>query len=115
MNDDALQLPPRLTKPEGSPDVRGWLTFTEPLPDELQDSEDSTAENDLHARPRSRRRPATGTERVLLRALGFVLPDDQPGYAGVPLKTHVTYAGNTVRIRTWPSLKDQLPTDWVTA
>ncbi|GHP16750.1 hypothetical protein RN2511_014860 [Rhodococcus sp. NKCM2511] len=110
MNDDAVQLPPRLTKPDGSPDVRGILAFASPLPDELQNAEDSTAENDLYARPRNRRRPATATERTLLRLLGFTLPDEVPGYAGVPLKTHVTYAGNTVRIRTWPSLKDQIPT-----
>lgn len=112
MNDD-VQLPPRLTKPEGGPDVRGWLTFTEPLPDELQRAEDSTAENDLYARPRNRRRPATGTERTLLRLLGFILPDEVDGYAGVPLKTHVTYAGNTVRLRTWPALKCQIPTTGV--
>lgn len=113
MNDDAVQLPPRLTKPDGSPDVRGILAFGSPLPDELQNAEDSTAENDLYARPRNRRRPATATERTLLRLLGFTLPDEVPGYAGVPLRTHVTYAGNTVRIRTWPSLKDQIPTTGV--
>ncbi|OZE92606.1 hypothetical protein CH298_03590 [Rhodococcoides fascians] len=115
MNDDAVQLPPRLTKPDGSPDVRGWLTFTEQLPDELQNAEDSTAENDLYARPRSRRRPVTDTERTLLEVLGFTLPDEVPGYVGVPLRTHVTFAGNTVRIRTWPSLKDQIPTSGVHA
>ncbi|OZE85526.1 hypothetical protein CH298_23040 [Rhodococcoides fascians] len=106
----AADLPPRLTKPDGSPDVRGLLAFTETLPDELQNAEDCTAENDLYARPRSRRRPATATERTLLRLLGFTLPDEVPGFVGVPLKTHVTYAGSTVRIRTWPSLKDQIPT-----
>lgn len=109
MSYTAEDLPPRLTKPDGSPDVRGWLTFIEPLPDELQRLEDATAHLDLYSRPRNRRRHPTETERVLLRAIGFTLPDDNPNYRGVPLRTFVTYAGNTTRIRTWPLLADQTP------
>ena len=111
----AADLPPRLTKLDGSPDMRGLLTFTEPLPDELQRLEDATAHWDLYSRPRNRRRSPTETERVLLRAIGLTLPDDDPNYQGVPLRTFVNYAGNTTRIRRWPLLADQTPISGVHA
>ncbi|MET4049922.1 MULTISPECIES: hypothetical protein [unclassified Rhodococcus (in: high G+C Gram-positive bacteria)] len=109
----AADLPPRLTKPDGSHDIRGWITFLRPLPNELQNAEDATLHADFAARPRNRRRYATDTEKVLLRLLGFEIPDDTPGYSGPPLYCHIHFLGNVVRSRSFPSLKDQIPTTGV--
>lgn len=81
-------------------DPRGWLTFEQALPEPFQSREDATAAWDL--RLRARRRPATETERDLLRDhLGFSLPPD--------LYTEVRFITGTLRNRTWPQLIGQLP------
>lgn len=89
-------LPPR--RPD---DVRGLLTFSEPLPDDLQRAEDSTQENDYQLRDRTRL--ATHTERTLLEAIGYVLPAD--------LVTKVEFLSGTLRRREWPQLNGQQPTE----
>lgn len=90
--------------PQQPDDVRGWLTFTEPLPAPLQNAEDSTLENDFASRHRHRIRPATPTECALLSHLGYVVPDG--------LVTVVDYVTSTVRRRTWPALaKQRTPID----
>lgn len=82
--------------------IRGWLCFTH-LPYELQMREDSTQAADLERcsqrfAPRPLKRPATDTERLLLRHIGFSdLPDD--------LTTVVTYPTTGVRNRRWPQLE----------
>lgn len=83
-----------------SADPRGWLTFKGPLPEPFQSREDATLAWD--AQLRSRRRPATETERDLLRDhLGFELPR--------ALQTVVTFTTKSLRNRTWPQLVEQLP------
>lgn len=83
-------------------DVRGWLTFVKPLPDPLQNAEDSTLTADFDSRHRNRTRPATATERALLAHLGYALPDE--------LVTVINYVTVTIRRRTWPQLEAQTPT-----
>lgn len=81
-------------------DPRGWLTFKHPLPEPFQSREDSTLAWD--SQMRSRKRPATETERDLLRDhLGFEIPKD--------LHTVVTFITGSLRNRTWPQLVEQLP------
>lgn len=97
---ESRALPPRLRKRDGSPDARGVLTFAAPLPEPWQSSEDATLASD---RELSRgARPATKTERTLLAALGYDLPDEG-------LKTHVHWTTTGIRQRTWPSLADPNP------
>jgi len=83
-------------------DVRGLLTFTEPLPDVLQRAEDATqAADHAHMRESGRRRfarMATPTERTLLQKLGYTLPPH--------LRTLVSYQTATLRRRTWPALEN---------
>ena len=84
------------------PDPRGVLVFSR-LPYELQMREDSTQAADFERcsqrfAPRPLKRPATATERLLLRHIGFAdLPDD--------LTTVVTYPTTGVRNRRWPQLE----------
>ncbi|SUA75384.1 Uncharacterised protein [Nocardia otitidiscaviarum] len=91
-------------------DRRGWLTFTTELPPLLQNSEDATQAADFDACPRDRIRPATDTEKQLLRALGLALPEDQPAATDADrLHTKVEWLAPTLRRRTWPALSDQTP------
>jgi hypothetical protein len=102
-------LPPQL--PE---DPRGWLTFSEPLPDDLQRAEDSTQHHDFcgcHPDWTSEfddtvgawvdffTRPATDTEKTLLTELGYTIPED--------LTTRVSFPSPLVRRRRWPQLETQ--------
>jgi len=80
-------------------DPRGWLVF-EWLPTDLQNAEDTTALAD-HARATEAgigvfTRPATPTERALLKHLGFDLPNR--------LTTTVGFVTKGVRLRRWPQL-----------
>lgn len=104
-NDPPHALPPRIPN-----DRRGWLTFTTELPTSWQAHEDSTHAADFDAQPRDRTRPATETEKMLLRALGLSLPEDRPdATARDQLRTRVEYLAPTLRRRTWPALADQNP------
>ncbi|PQE01401.1 hypothetical protein CYL16_04780 [Mycobacterium sp. EPG1] len=96
-------LPPQIPD-----DPRGWLTFTALLPDELQRGEDSTQYADFHPDNVTWRydtatgsdyftRPATDTEKTLLGALGYTVPDD--------LTTRVSFPSPLVRRRRWPALE----------
>jgi hypothetical protein len=84
-----LTLPPQ--KPD---DPRGWLCFELPLPEPFQSYEDATQHRDYFHSPRTR--PATDTERTLLAALGYELPDE--------LTTYVRWIG-PLRQRRWPQLE----------
>lgn len=95
------------------PDPRGWLSFVAPLPNDLQNAEDSTQHHDFYSPHKwsSKRdettgafvdyfeRPATATERTLLTALGYTLPDD--------LVTTVTFPSPLVRRRRWLQLETE--------
>ncbi|PXX59848.1 hypothetical protein DFR70_111235 [Nocardia tenerifensis] len=99
-------LPPRIPG-----DRRGWLTFTAGLDIALQNAEDSTQAADFDAGTQKRSRPATDTEKTLLRALGLRLPEDRPGATEADrLHTTVEFLSSTLRRRTWPALADQTPT-----
>jgi hypothetical protein len=93
-------------------DPRGWLTFSAPLPDDLQRAEDSTQHHDFYGtgfRFHSGydedadawvdyfERPATDTEKALLGLLGYTVPDD--------LSTRVSFPSTLVRRRRWPALE----------
>ncbi|MGX1779526.1 hypothetical protein ACWIGW_45985 [Nocardia brasiliensis] len=101
-----MNLPPRIPG-----DRRGWLTFTTMLEPSLQNAEDATHAADFDAGTRKRTRPATDTEKALLRAIGLRLPEDRPGApASDRLYTTVEFLSSTLRRRTWPALADQTPT-----
>ncbi|MFC9997032.1 hypothetical protein [Nocardia sp. NPDC127526] len=103
--DPTCPLPARIPN-----DRRGWLTFTTELSAPLQRAEDTTHAADFDACPRDRTRPATETEKALLRALGLRLPEDQPGATeAARLLTKVEYLAPTLRRRTWPALAEQNP------
>jgi hypothetical protein len=102
------------TLPEQIPnDPRGWLTFSRPLPDDLQRAEDSTQHHDFYGGFQWTSewddavgafvgfflRPATDTERILLSQLGYALPDE--------LTTRVSFPSPLVRRRRWPALENQ--------
>ncbi|CAM4518702.1 hypothetical protein NONI108955_41090 [Nocardia ninae] len=102
----SIDLPPRIPG-----DRRGWLTFTTALGAVWQNAEDATHAADFDAGTPKRTRPATDTEKTLLRALGLRLPEDQPGAtASARLHTTVEFLSATLRRRTWPALADQTPT-----
>lgn len=102
----SINLPPRIPG-----DRRGWLTFTTSLDSALQNAEDATHAADFDAGTPKRTRPATGTEKALLRALGLRLPEDRPGATeSNRLYTTVEFFSSTLRRRTWPALTDQTPT-----
>jgi hypothetical protein len=101
-------LPPR----QPQPDPRGWLTFIAPLPNDLQNAEDSTQHHDFHGTGFQWRtefdeavqawvdyfeRPATETEKTLLTELGYTVPDE--------LTTRVSFPSPLVRRRRWPQLE----------
>jgi hypothetical protein len=87
-------LPPQIPD-----DPRGWLTFSEPLADQaLQRAEDSTQYHDRYFHGGTFTRPATDTERTLLAALGYTLPDD--------LLTYVRWVG-PLRQRRWVQLEPE--------
>ena len=81
------------------PDPRGVLALRY-LPPDLENAENATQANDYTwrlAKPRGRLRPATDTEKLLLKWLGHgPIPDD--------LQTLVRYATRGVRNRSWPSI-----------
>jgi hypothetical protein len=98
--------------PQKPNDPRGWLTFDAPLPDDLQRAEDSTQHHDFYGPHVDWRtdydpasgtwvtyfgRPATGTERELLTALGYELPEE--------LTTRVSFPSPLTRRRRWPQLE----------
>jgi hypothetical protein len=100
-----------LPSQQPQPDPRGWLAFTAPLPDDLQRAEDSTQHHD-YVGPHTLKsktdettgawvdyfeRPATDTERALLIALGYSLPDE--------LVTTVSFPSALVRRRRWLQLE----------
>jgi hypothetical protein len=101
-------LPPQIPN-----DPRGWLTFSAPLPNELQNGEDSTAHHDFYGCEFTWsseqtengawidyfERPATATERTLLAELGYTLPDE--------LVTRVSFPSRLVRRRRWPALETE--------
>ncbi|MDW5612079.1 hypothetical protein [Mycolicibacterium sp. D5.8-2] len=100
-----------MTLPDQIPDdPRGWLTFTAPLPDDLQRGEDSTQYADFHPEKVTWQyeaatgtdyftRPATDTEKTLLGLLGYTVPGD--------LTTRVSFPSPLVRRRRWPALETQ--------
>jgi hypothetical protein len=103
---------PTLPPQQPQPDPRGWLAFTEPLPDDLQRGEDSCQHHDFygaHDGWRSEQDPVTGvwvefferpdtdTERTLLAALGYTLPAE--------LVTRVSFPSALVRRRRWLALE----------
>jgi hypothetical protein len=87
------------------------LTFVAPLPDDLQRGEDSTQHHDFYggfqwswewddtvgAFVSFFTRPASDTEKALLAALGYTIPDD--------LTTRVSFPSPLVRRRRWPALE----------
>lgn len=79
----------------------GLLVFQHIAGCTLRDAEDATQANDLILAwcwyGECFTRDATATERLLLDALGFEVPDE--------LDTALTYLTDTVRCRTWPPLK----------
>lgn len=98
------------------PDPRGWLAFAAPLPNDLQNAEDSTQHHDFCG-PHNWRslvdeatgawidffeRPATDAERTLLTALGYTLPD---GTLPDELVTTVSFPSALVRRRRWLTLE----------
>jgi hypothetical protein len=88
-----LTLPPQMIG-----DPRGWLCFTAPLPDpDMQRAEDGTQYHD-RSHGGTFTRPATNTERTLLTALGYTLPDN--------LSTCVRFLG-PLRQRRWPQLETE--------
>lgn len=97
-----IELPPQIPN-----DVRGWLTFSAPLPDDLQRAEDATQHRDTYTpdhpvySQRHRKwfwiRPATETERILLSHLGYDVPEK--------LDTFVEFKTDTLRRRFWPALE----------
>jgi len=93
---------PQLERAQRGDDPRGILTF-EYLPDDLQRQEDSTAVNDRdRARlvaPRGHTRAATSAEIVLLRHLGYTVPEG--------LETVVSWPSRACRRRQWPTLENQ--------
>lgn len=94
-------------------DPRGWLTFTAPLPDDLQRAEDSTQHHDFYGPHQWQskidattgtwvdyfERPVTDAERTLLTTLGYTLP--------ATLATTVSFPSALVRRRRWPALETQ--------
>ncbi|CKI51649.1 hypothetical protein LTT02_21880 [Mycolicibacterium smegmatis] len=90
---------------EHRPDHRRGLLVLAHLPDAVQRAEDATAyadyENRHYRASVTRTRPATPTERALLRHIGYTVPDD--------LTTVVEWLSNGVRRRTWPTLEEQNP------
>jgi hypothetical protein len=106
--------PTTLPPQQPQPDPRGWLTFTAPLPDDLQRAEDSTAHHDFYGtefRFQSGydeaadawvdyfERPATDTEKTLLTQLGYTVPVD--------LTTRVSFPSPLVRRRRWLALETE--------
>jgi hypothetical protein len=91
------------------------LTFSAPLPDDLQRAEDSTQHADFvngaYVDWRSEQepvtgawfdffeRPATDTEKALLTSLGYTVPAD--------LTTRVSFPSPLVRRRRWPALETE--------
>lgn len=107
MTIDPTSLPPR----HGPDDPRGPMTFTRPLPTEIQLAEDSTLGADAerqHAVGRRFTRPATATERDLLAVLGWT--DARGNAPGPDLMTRVSWLTTGVRRREWPDLYEPLPT-----
>jgi hypothetical protein len=96
--------------------ARGWLTFTAPLPNDLQNAEDSTQHHDFHgphtwlsivdettgAWVEYFERPATDAERTLLTALGYTNAD---GTLPDELVTTVSFPSALVRRRRWLQLE----------
>ena len=86
---------------------RGLLVFAS-LPDPVQRAEDATQFADFEARSWranvTRYRPATETERALLRYLDINTPVD--------LITAVRWLTDGVRRRTWPQLANQITGDF---
>jgi hypothetical protein len=108
-----ITLPPQ----QPQPDPRGWLTFTAPLPNDLQNAEDSAQHHDFYGPHECQSkfddtlgawidyfdRPATDTERALLTTLSYTLPD---GTLPDDLVTTVSFPSPLVRRRRWLQIEN---------
>jgi hypothetical protein len=104
-------MPQQQARAADGTDPRGWLVWDGPLPDDLQRGEDATQHHDFRgdfkwssefddtaqAWVTYFEREATDTEKTLLAALNYTVPDT--------LTTRVSFPSPLVRRRRWPALE----------